>query len=153
MIAETMEGRGDEAFAYWLKISPSYREAISDLHRTEPYVYSQMIAGPAAHRTGEAKNSWLTGTAAWNWVAITQYILGIRPQLDCLLIDPCIPSDWSHYTVDRRFRGARYTISVQNPRGVFRGIHSMSLNGEYCASPRIPLQPEGSENTVEVTLG
>ncbi|MCK5172722.1 MAG: glycosyl transferase, partial [Planctomycetes bacterium] len=106
MIAETMIGRGDEAFEYYRKISPSYLEEISDLHRTEPYVYSQMIAGKDAFKPGEAKNSWLTGTASWNYFAISQYILGVRPDYKGLVIDPCIPMDWKGYTISRKFRGA-----------------------------------------------
>src|SRR5690554_3449049 len=115
MIAETVIGRGDRAFELYRKIAPAYREEISDVHRMEPYVYSQMIAGKDAGRHGEAKNSWLTGTAAWNFVAVSQWILGIRPDYDGLIIDPCIPSDWNGFTVTRKFRGATYRITVKNP--------------------------------------
>ena len=113
-IAETVIGRGDRAFEVYSKIAPAYIEHLSDIHRTEPYVYSQMIAGRDAVNFGEAKNSWLTGTAAWNYVAITQYILGIRPTYDGLIVDPCIPASWDGFTVTRVFRGITYNIHVQN---------------------------------------
>ena len=94
------------AFEYYSKIAPSYLEEISDLHKTEPYVYSQMIAGKDAFKPGEAKNSWLTGTAAWNYYAVTQYILGIQPQYNGLKIDPCIPKEWDGFEINRKFRDA-----------------------------------------------
>jgi cellobiose phosphorylase len=113
IIAETLVGDGDAAHDYYLRINPSSREAISDLHRCEPYVYSQMIAGRDAPTFGEAKNSWLTGTAAWNYYAITQWILGIRPTFDGLEIAPVIPKTWSGFTATRRFRGVMYHIDVR----------------------------------------
>ncbi len=114
MIAETRIGRGDRAFDYYKRIAPAYLEEISDIHRTEPYVYSQMVAGRDAVREGEAKNSWLTGTAAWNYVAIAHYMLGIRPELDGLRVAPCIGSEISQFTVTRRCRDAVYHIRVTN---------------------------------------
>ena len=113
MIAETKLGNGDRALDYYLKICPSFREEISEIHRCEPYVYAQTIAGPESPTPGEAKNSWLTGTAAWNYVAITQYILGIRPELTGLRVEPIIPKDWEGFQVVRDFRGVRYDISVK----------------------------------------
>ena len=113
MIAEAMLGRGDKAFDYYKRINPSAREEISELHKCEPYVYAQMIAGKDAATHGEAKNSWLTGTAAWNYVAITQSILGIRPTLDGLEVKPVLPSDWKSFEAVRNFRGVRYEISVK----------------------------------------
>ncbi len=112
MIAEAMVGRGDAAFDYYLRINPSAREAISDVHRCEPYVYAQMIAGRDAATHGEAKNSWLSGTAAWNYVAITQWLLGIRPTLIGLQVAPVLPESWPGFTVTRRFQGVTYTIEV-----------------------------------------
>jgi len=114
MIAETMVGRGDRAFAYWKKIAPSFREEISEIHRLEPYVYTQMIAGKDAVRHGEAKNSWLTGTAAWNFVAISQHILGVKPEFDGLRVEPCLPAELTTVEITRRCRGAEYRISVTN---------------------------------------
>ena len=117
MIAETRVGNGDRAFDYYLRINPSAREELSEVHRCEPYVYAQMIAGKEAPTPGEAKNSWLTGTAAWNFVALTQWILGIRPDHDGLRIDPCLPTDWDGFTATRRFRGATYHVRVRKPAG------------------------------------
>ena len=129
IIGETVLGRGDYAWDYYRKICPSYTEERSVLHKVEPYVYSQMIAGKDAARPGEGKNSWLTGTAAWNYYAITQYILGIKPAYDGLEINPCIPSTWKEYTVRRKFRGAIYEITVQNPQGVCKGIKTLTVDG------------------------
>ena len=121
MIAETVIGRGDRAFEIYKKITPSYIEDISDIHRTEPYVYSQMIAGKDAPRVGEAKNSWLTGTAAWNYFAISQFILGIRPEFKGLRIDPCLPNEIDSCEIVRYFRGTKYIIKITN-NGTNKGI-------------------------------
>jgi len=129
-IAETRLGRGTRAFETYAKICPAYREDDSELRRLEPYVYAQMIAGKDAPRFGEAKNSWLTGTAAWTFVSISQYILGIRPEFDGLLIDPCIPSGMKHFSVTRCFRKAVYHITVDNTAGVEKGIASVAFDGE-----------------------
>jgi cellobiose phosphorylase len=114
MIAEAMVGRPERAFEYYKKIAPSYLEDQSEIHRTEPYVYSQMIAGKDAVRHGEAKNAWLTGTAAWNYVAIAHYLLGVRPELDGLRVQPCLPAEIPSFTVTRRCRGATYVVRVEN---------------------------------------
>ncbi len=153
IIGETVLGRGDRAWEYYAKICPAYLEDKSDLHKVEPYVYCQMTAGKDAARPGEAKNSWLTGTAAWNWYAITQFILGVRPDYDGIFINPCIPDSWQGYEVSREFRGARYDITVSNPAHVCRGVRTLKVNGEYVEGNRIPLRPAGSVNTVEVILG
>jgi len=112
MIGETMIGRGDNAYDYYTKIAPSFLEDISDLHKVEPYVYCQMIAGKEAFKPGEAKNSWLSGTASWNFYAITQYILGVRPEYDGLIVDPCIPKKWDGFKMQRKFRGATYQLEM-----------------------------------------
>ncbi|AHC16436.1 GH36-type glycosyl hydrolase domain-containing protein [Salinispira pacifica] len=112
MIGETRIGRGDRAFEYYGKIAPAYLEEISELHRVEPYVYCQMIAGKDAYKPGEGKNSWLTGTAAWNYYAITQWILGIRPDYDGLIIQPVVPAEWKGFSLRRRFRGTDVEIEV-----------------------------------------
>ncbi|MGQ1890337.1 GH36-type glycosyl hydrolase domain-containing protein [Thermophagus sp. OGC60D27] len=130
MIAETMIGRGEYAWNYYKKICPAYLEDISDLHRTEPYVYAQMIAGKDASKPGEAKNSWLTGTAAWNYYAVTRYILGIRPEYDGLRIDPCIPPDWKGFNVKRKLRGTTFYIKVENPKSVSKGVVKVVLDGK-----------------------
>jgi len=153
MIGETMLGRGDQAFDYYQKIAPSYLEEISDLHKTEPYVYAQMIAGKDAFRPGEAKNSWLTGTAAWNYYAITQFILGIKPDYDGLEIDPCIPKEWDCFEITRKFRGSTYRILVRNPENVNKGVKQIVVNGEEMDGQTIPILDPGSVHEVEVLMG
>ncbi|MBE0690512.1 MAG: glycosyl transferase, partial [Anaerolineae bacterium] len=113
MIAEAIAGHSDRAFDYYSRINPSAREAISEVHRSEPYVYAQMIAGRDAATHGEAKNSWLTGTASWNYVAITQWILGVRPSYTGLIVAPSIPTNWERSQIVRRFRGVTYNITIQ----------------------------------------
>ena len=150
--AEAAVGRGDKAFEYYSKIAPAFREDISDLHRTEPYVYAQMIAGKDAKRHGEAKNSWLTGTAAWNFVAVSQYILGIKPEYNGLKIDPSIPHEWDGFTASRLFRGATYEITVKNPDHVCHGVKSVTVDGKAVDSNVIPVFENGTHK-VEVVLG
>ena len=151
IIGETVLGRGDYAWDYYRKICPSYTEENSALHKVEPYVYSQMIAGKDAARPGEAKNSWLTGTAAWNWYAITQYILGIKPSYGGIEIDPCICSEWKEYKVTRRFRGSVYEITVKNPDRVCKGVREILLDGQPLNGNVVPYAP--GTHTVLVTLG
>jgi cellobiose phosphorylase len=152
MIGETKIGRGNAAWEYYRKITPAFIEDIQELHKTEPYVYSQMIAGKDAFKPGEAKNSWLTGTAAWNYVAITQNILGIRADFDGLLVDPCIPAEWDGYKVKRVFRGATYNIEVKNPDHISKGVKKLIINGKEMEGNIIPLMPENSVNHVEVIM-
>ncbi len=153
MIAETVIGRGDRAFEYYTKIAPAYLEDISEIHKTEPYVYSQMVGGKDAYKPGEAKNSWLTGTAAWNYVAMTQFLLGIRPDYDGLIIDPCIPSEWDGYTVMRKFRNAVYHIEVSNPYHVYKGIKQIKVDGKEIEGNNVPIFSDNKIHEVEVTLG
>jgi len=153
MIAETMLGNGDAAFGYYKRINPSAREEISDVHRCEPYVYAQMIAGKDAPTHGEAKNSWLTGTAAWNLVAITQWILGIRPELDGLRVDPVLPAGWLGFTASRRFRGATYDISVRNPDHVSGRACCVRVDGQRIEGTLVPLAPAGTIVRVDVLIG
>jgi cellobiose phosphorylase len=153
IIGETVLGRGDEAWEYYKKICPAYLQDKQELHKVEPYVYSQMTAGKDAFRPGEAKNSWLTGTAAWNWYAITQFILGIKPDYDGLAINPCVPKDWKHYEVNRKFRGADYHITVLNPNGVNCGVKSVIVNGNAVNGNIVPMQAAATVNEVVVTLG
>lgn len=153
MIGETMIGRGDQAYEYYTKIAPSFLEEISDLHKVEPYVYCQMIAGKEAFKPGEAKNSWLSGTASWNFYAITQYILGIQPDYEGLRIDPCIPKDWDGFKMTRKFRGATYDIEVQNPSHVSKGVRETWVNGEKANSNLIPLLEKGKQHSVKIIMG
>lgn len=153
MITETLIGNGDRAFEYYSKIAPAFLEEISDLHRVEPYVYAQMIAGKDAYKPGEAKNSWLTGTAAWNFAAITQYILGVKPDYNGLGVNPCIPKGWKGFKVSRKYRGATYNIEVKNPNGVSKGIASITVDGQAVQGNVLPLLAAGSTGNVVVTLG
>ena len=150
--AEALLGHGNRAFEVYRRTAPAFIEDISEIHRTEPYVYSQMIAGRDAPTFGEAKNSWLTGTAAWSFVGVSQGILGIQPELDGLRVDPCIPKDLKEFEVTRRFRGAVYHIRVENPNGAEKGIASVTLNGSPLESSLLPILPEGAEAEVVVTL-
>ena len=151
IIGETVLGRGDRAWEYYRKICPSYVEEHSALHKVEPYVNCQMVAGKDAARPGEGKNSWLTGTAAWMWYTITQFILGIRPQYDGLQVNPCIPAGWTGFTVRRRFRGATYVISVSNPDRRQKGVTSMTIDGNTVSGNIIPLFNAG-EHVVNVKM-
>jgi len=151
--AETELGHGERAFELYRCICPAFLEEISDVHRTEPYVYSQMIAGKDAPSFGEAKNSWLTGTAAWSFVSISQCILGVKPTLEGLRIDPCIPPAWKGFTVTRRFRGATYRIRVENPNGAERGVRRLTVNGMPVEGSCIPPAPEGAEVDVVAVMG
>ena len=153
MIGETMIGRGDQAYDYYTKIAPSFLEEISDLHKVEPYVYCQMIAGKEAVKPGEAKNSWLSGTASWNFYAITQYILGIKPDYDGLLINPCIPAKWDGFKMKRKFRGATYHIEVKNPDHVNKGVKQVKVNGELTDNNLIPILNPGNDHKIEVIMG
>jgi cellobiose phosphorylase len=141
MIAEAMVGNGDQAYDYYMRINPSAREGISEVHRCEPYVYVQMIAGRDAPTHGEAKNSWLSGTAAWNYVAITQWILGIRPTYEGLRIAPVIPTDWPGFRATRVFRGVTYHIAVE--RAGEGNEVSLSVDGQPVAGDVVPLPAEG----------
>ena len=151
--AAAYAGQGDRAFDWYSRIAPAFLEEISDLHRTEPYVYAQMIAGKDAGRSGEAKNSWLTGTAAWNFVAISQYILGIVPDYDGLKVDPSIPSAWDGFSATRQFRGDTYKIRIENPNHVCKGVVSMTVDGKAVEGCVIPVIGDGKEHEVIVTLG
>lgn len=152
MIAETRLGHGDQAFDYYRRINPSFREEISDLHRCEPYVYAQMIAGRDAPTYGEAKNSWLTGTAAWNYVAITQWILGIRPTYQGLQIAPVIPETWADFEAVRLLRGVSYKIQVSRI-GRGNGV-SLTVDGQPVKGNIVPLPTmDKKEVVVMVSLG
>jgi cellobiose phosphorylase len=153
MIAEAIVGRGDRAFDYYKRINPSAREDISELHKCEPYVYAQMIAGKDALTHGEAKNSWLTGTAAWNYAAITQYILGIRPSFDGLEIAPVIPANWNGFKVTRKYRDVTYHITVTNPKHVCKGVEKITVNGKQIEGSLIRAEKDISEVNVEVLMG
>jgi cellobiose phosphorylase len=147
MIAEAALGHGDQAHDYYTRINPSAREAIGEVHRCEPYVYAQMIAGRDAPTHGEAKNSWLTGTAAWNYVAIAQWILGVRPAYEGLQVAPVIPSGWPGFTATRVFRGVTYHITVRR-EGPGNKV-ALTVDGQPVEGSLVPLPRPG---TPEVTV-
>lgn len=146
-IAEAMIGRGNRAFDLYRRISPAYVEEFSDLHMTEPYVYSQTIGGRGGHSLGQAKNSWLTGTAAWSFVNISQAILGIQPDYDGLRIDPCLPDELKQYKIKRIYRGCTYLIDVENHN---RGFIEITVDGQKIDGTLIPVSKE--KNTRHVTV-
>ena len=152
-IAETVIGRGDRAFEIYQKTCPAYCEEFSEIHRTEPYVYSQMVAGRDAKFHGEAKNSWLTGTAAWTFVNVSQYILGVYPTHNGLSIDPCVPKDFGDFELTRKFREGTYSIKVQNPDKVEKGIKSITVDGKAIDGCVIPYVKGKETYDVVVTMG
>ncbi|MBN2601932.1 MAG: glycosyl transferase, partial [Candidatus Marinimicrobia bacterium] len=152
-IAETMLGHGDQAMEYYKAILPSSKEDQIDIYRAEPYVYSQMTAGCDAPTPGEGKNSWLTGTAAWSFVAVSQFILGVRPEFKGLKIDPCIPRYWKEFKVTRKFRDATYKITVKNPDNISKGIKSVKVDGSLLDNNILPVFSDDKEHTVFVVMG
>jgi len=146
-------GEGERALDTYLAICPSAQESRIDTYRSEPYVYAQVIAGRDAAIPGEAKNSWLTGTAAWTFVSLSQGILGVKPDYDGLRIDPCIPRSWRSYRVRRRFRGTRYDISVENPDGVCSGVRSLTVDGRAVDGNVVPPAAGPGPVRVDVVLG
>ena len=150
-IAETVLGHGDRAFDIYKKTCPAFIEEISEVHCTEPYVYSQMVAGRDAKFFGQGKNSWLTGTAAWTFVNVSQYILGVYPTHKGLSIDPCVPGDFGDFTITRKFRGAVYHINVHT-NGSQKGVKKLTVNGEVCEGNVIPYDAAVKEYAVEVEM-
>ncbi|MCF0190917.1 MAG: glycosyl transferase [Marinilabiliaceae bacterium] len=151
IIGETVLGRGNMAWNYYRKICPSYTEEHSALHKVEPYVNCQMVAGKDAAKPGEGKNSWLTGTAAWMWYTISQFILGVKPSYDGLEINPCIPCEWKEFSVKRLFRGSYFDITVNNPNGVQKGIKYIAVDGKEIQGNIVPFS--AGDHKVVVTMG
>ncbi|HEX5324973.1 MAG TPA: hypothetical protein VFW40_14410 [Capsulimonadaceae bacterium] len=145
-------GEGDRALEYYLSICPSAKEDQIETYRCEPYVYAQMIAGRDAATPGEAKNSWLTGTAAWTFLSVSEGLVGVQPDYDGLRIAPCIPKGWPELKISRRFRGVDYRIDVKNPSGLSRGVRRMKVNGETVEGNTIPLKDGGGQVDVEIVL-
>ena len=152
-IAETVIGRGDRAFEIYRKTCPAYVEEISEIHRTEPYVYSQMVAGADAPRHGEAKNSWLTGTAAWTFVNVSQHILGVYPTHKGLQVNPCVPKGFGDFTLTRKYRNTTYHIEVVNPDNVEKGVKEMYVNGNLVSGNIIPYDASQTEASVKIVMG
>ncbi len=152
-IAETVIGRGDRAFEIYQKTCPAYVEEFSEIHRTEPYVYSQMVAGADAKFHGEAKNSWLTGTAAWTFVNVSQHILGVYPTHKGLSIDPCVPKGFGDFELTRKFREGTYNIKVVNPDNVEKGVKSVTVDGKVLDGCVVPYEKGKAAYDVVVTMG
>ncbi|PWI33415.1 glycosyl transferase [Vibrio albus] len=152
MIAETKVGNGDRAYEYYLQINPASKNHNIDTFESEPYCYPQNILGDEHKQFGLGRNAWLSGTSSWTYIAGTQWILGIRPEIDGLLIDPCIPHNWPGFKVCRQFRGATYHINVRNPNNVCKGVVDMRINGEFIEGNKVPVFNSGEYN-IEVTLG
>ena len=149
IIAETMVGRNENAWEYYKQIAPAYREEMSEVHKLEPYVYAQMIAGKDAERHGQAKNSWLTGTASWNFVTVSQYLLGVRADYDGLVVDPCIGAEIGEFTVRRQIRGAEYVINVKNSGG--KGA-ALTVDGQAIEGDTVPYAAAGSTVVVDAVV-
>ena len=152
-IAETVIGRGDRAFEIYKKTCPAYTEEISEIHKTEPYVYCQMVAGNDAYIPGEGKNSWLTGTAAWTFCNISQYILGVYPTHKGLSIDPCVPHGFGDFKITRKFRGATYNIEVTNPSDVEKGVKELYVDGSKVDGCIVPFTEGKTSYNVKVVMG
>ena len=152
IIAECLLGRGDRAMKFYNSILPYNQNDIIEIRESEPYSYCQFVMGKDHTAFGRARHPWLTGSASWFYTAATRYILGIRPEYDGLVIDPCIPSEWDEFEVVRKWRGATYRIKVTNPDHVEKGVKSISFNGKEI-SGKIPIQEPESESTIEVILG
>ncbi len=151
IIGETVDGRGNDAWEHYKKILPSYvEEKYQTLHKVEPYVNCQMVAGKDAFRPGEGKNSWLTGTAAWMWYTVSEFILGIQPDFDGLRIDPCLPATAREYRVHRIFRGGSYDIHVSNPEGKQKGVREIMVDGKRIDGNVIPATT--GKHVVEVVM-
>jgi cellobiose phosphorylase len=146
-------GDGDRALEYYLSICPSAKLEQIDTYRSEPYVYAQMIAGKDAVCFGEAKNSWLTGTAAWTFLSVSQGLIGIKPAYNGLEIDPCIPKSWPGFSAVRKFRGDTFNIEVKNPQGKCKGVKTLTVDGKEILGGIVPIFGDGEEHAVEVVLG
>ncbi|MEN9308389.1 MAG: hypothetical protein RL173_2321 [Fibrobacterota bacterium] len=152
VVAESILGNGDRAHEYYRAYLPARYNETAELRQSEPYVYSQFTHGITSPRFGQSRNPWLTGTASWSYIAATQYILGIRPTLDGLMIDPCIPKAWKSFTVRRLFRGKWLTITVQNPHGMCKGVRYVTLNSETIRGCVVPFSKLKDQNRVTVNL-
>ena len=153
VIAECMNGNGDQAFEYYSNYSPLSKIKIQDIHRTEPYIFSQMITGPDHMKFGQAKNSWLTGTAAWSFHAMTNWILGVQPEYKGLLVDPCIPRKWKEFSIKRVFRSSTYHISINNPKNVSRGVIKVIADDIEIRTNVLPIFNDSKDHFVKITMG
>jgi len=153
MIAETIVGNGDRAFQYYNQINPAARNnGRIDEFESEPYCYPQNILGNEHKQFGLGRNAWLSGTSSWTYQAATQYILGVKATIKGLSINPCVPKSWKEFSIKRKFRGAVYEIHVKNPRGVSKGIKSITIDGREIVGNILPILP-GKKHVVKVVMG
>ena len=152
IVAECMLGRGDQAYEYYKKLAPPTRNGIAEIRKSEPYVYAQTIAGVDHPSFGEARQSWLTGTAAWMMKAATNWIIGVRPQYHGLLVDPCVPELWESFRMVRQFRNAVYDMTFSNPKGVSKGIESIRVDGKLLETNLLPVFSDGKTHKVSITM-
>ncbi len=152
IVAECKLGRGNRAMEFYNSQLPYHQNDIIEIRQSEPYSYCQFIMGRDHTAFGRARHPWLTGSAGWAYIAATHWILGVRPGFNGLVVDPCIPAEWKEFSVERRWRGADYAITVKNPKGVQKGVSSVALNGKASTMP-LPVQEAGTKNAVVVTMG
>jgi cellobiose phosphorylase len=153
MIAETINGNGDRAFQYYNQINPASKNDLIDTYESEPYCYPQNVLGDEHPQFGMARNAWLSGTSSWTYVAGTQWIVGVRPAMTGLIIDPTIPKAWDKLSVSRNFRGSKYEISITNPDGISKGIKELKVDGKVIEGNIVPAAPKGSTVKVEAIMG
>jgi N,N'-diacetylchitobiose phosphorylase len=153
VMAECILGHGDRAHETYRASMPAAYNDRAEIRQSEPYVQAQTTYSTYSPRPGNARTSWLTGAAAWAYHSATQYILGLRPEIDGLRVDPCIPSTWDGFKATRRFRGRPIQIEVNNPDGVCSGVKALILNGHPLAGNLIPADRLGAHNRAEVVLG
>jgi cellobiose phosphorylase len=153
IIAECMLGRGNQAYEYYRKLAPPASNEMAEIRKSEPYVYAQTIAGVNHPSFGEAKQSWLTGTAAWMMKAATNWIFGVRPQYQGLLVDPCVPTSWRSFRMTRQFRDTIYDIAFSNPNGVSKGIKAIQVDGWPFETNLLPAFSDGKTHKISITMG
>jgi N,N'-diacetylchitobiose phosphorylase len=153
VMAECLQGNGERAYQYYRACLPAAYNERAELRQAEPYVQAQTTYSTYSPRAGATRTPWLTGAAPWAYFAATQYLLGIRPEIDGLRIDPCIPAEWPGFQAVRRFRGKRVEIEVRNPHGVCRGVRSLELNGAPLPGSLLPAKLLQETNRVVAVLG
>ncbi len=149
--AECMLGRGDRAMEFYHALCPYYQNDKIEIREAEPYSYCQFVVGKDHTAFGRARHPFMTGTGGWAYYSATHYMLGIRPGMDALEIDPCIPKGWDGFTLTRQWRGAQYDITVENPEHVSKGVCQIFLDGAL--TEKIPVQEAGSTHKVRIVMG
>ncbi|MDR1838160.1 MAG: N,N'-diacetylchitobiose phosphorylase [Treponema sp.] len=155
--AETVLGRGDRAMKFYDALCPYNQNDKIEIRNAEPYMYCQFVVGKDHNKFGRAHHPFMTGSAGWSYFAATRFMLGIQPDFDNLNVNPCIPTSWPSYSVRRVWRGAVYNITIENPKGISKGVKECTVNGKPAkcggAGAEIPVQAKGSENNVKVVMG